>query len=42
MTANMGSGFVEGCTKICPECNGQGIDYCCGDAGVNPPNTDEK
>jgi hypothetical protein len=23
----------------CEDCQGSGIAYCCGDAGVNPPNT---
>lgn len=22
----------------CDECDGSGIAYCCGDAGINPPN----
>lgn len=24
---------------LCPQCNGQGVAYCCDDAGVNPPNS---
>ena len=28
--------------RICPECNGQAIVYCCDEAGANPPNEDKK
>ena len=25
--------------RPCPDCGGDGIAYCCDEAGINPPNT---